>query len=170
MSWLRVLMLLALIAWIGGVAFLAFVEAPSAFTVLPSTHWAGLVVGRSLTALHWIGIFAAGIFLTSSLALNYLSNYRFRVLSASHMLIVVMLAFTLVSQFCITPRMREVRSQMEMVQTPGYDPYVPGSVPDLIARRQFNQFHKWSERLEGAVLFLGLGVVILTARRFGASS
>jgi hypothetical protein len=169
MSWLRTLMLLALIAWIGGVAFLAFVEAPSAFSVLPSTHLAGLVVGRSLTALHWIGILAAGIFLASSLALNYLSNYRFRVLSASHVLIVVMLAFTLVSQFCITPRMREVRSQLEMVQTPGYGPYVPGSVPDLIALYS-RQFHKWSERLEGAVLFLGLGVVILTARRFGTSS
>jgi hypothetical protein len=59
-----------------------------------------------------------------------------------------------------------------MVQKPGYDPYVPGSVPTLIAfySGQFDRLHAWSTRLEGGVLFLGLGVVILTARRFGNSS
>ena len=64
--------------------------------------------------------------------------------------------------------MRRVREQLETTQRPGYEPYVPGSVPALIARYsdQFNQLHSWSTRLEGAVLLLGFGVVILTARRF----
>jgi hypothetical protein len=37
-------------------------------------------------------------------------------------------------------------------------------------RAEFDRLHEWSTRLEGGVLFLGLGVVILTARRFGSSN
>ena len=46
MSFLRYLMLLSLVAWIGGLIFFAFVLAPTAFQVLPTTHLAGNVVGR----------------------------------------------------------------------------------------------------------------------------
>jgi hypothetical protein len=63
--------------------------------------------------------------------------------------------------------MRTVRAQLEMVQKPGYDPYIPGSTPQLVAlySGQFNNLHAWSTRLEGAVLLLGIGVVALMARR-----
>jgi len=44
MSFLRYLMLLSLIVWIGGLIFFAFVLAPTAFHVLPSTQLAGNVV------------------------------------------------------------------------------------------------------------------------------
>ena len=48
MSFLRFLMLLSLVAWIGGLIFFAFVLAPTAFQVLPTTHLAviedGMVV------------------------------------------------------------------------------------------------------------------------------
>jgi uncharacterized membrane protein len=43
-------MLLALIAWIGGLIFFSFVLAPTVFTVLPSREMAGNVVSRSLTS------------------------------------------------------------------------------------------------------------------------
>ena len=43
MSFLRFLMLLSLVVWIGGLIFFAFVLAPTAFQVLPSTHIAGNV-------------------------------------------------------------------------------------------------------------------------------
>ena len=56
MSFLRFLMLLSLVVWIGGLIFFAFVVAPTAFTVLPTTHLAGNVVGRALSKLHWIAI------------------------------------------------------------------------------------------------------------------
>jgi hypothetical protein len=43
------------------------------------------------------------------------------------------------------------------------------SVSPLDARRiEFNRLHVWSTELEGGVLILGLGVVVLTARRFGS--
>ena len=55
MSFLRYLMLLSLVVWLGGLIFFSFVLAPTVFTVLPTRHLAGNVVSRSLTALHWMG-------------------------------------------------------------------------------------------------------------------
>ena len=48
MAILRFLMFLSLTVWIGGIIFLSFVEAPTAFSVIPSRHMAGTVVGHSL--------------------------------------------------------------------------------------------------------------------------
>jgi uncharacterized membrane protein len=157
MSWLRSLMLLALVVWVGGIAFLAFVEAPSAFRVLRDPHLAGSVVGESLTVLHWIGIVSGCVFLLCSVTLNYLSNYQMRLFSGSHVFVVLMLTLTMVSQFCITARMRELRSG-------------PLSMDTVSARAEFDRLHQWSTRTESGVLFLGIGVVILTARRFGTDN
>ncbi len=155
MTWLRALMLLALIAWIGGLIFFAFVLAPTAFHVLPNTELAASVVGPSLTVLHWMGIVSGLVFLLCSLLCNFMKHSQARMLSPAHVLIVLMLVLTGISQFVITPRMHELRTEMK---TAGLPP-----------SREFDHLHKWSERLEGGVLFLGLGVVVLTARRFEAS-
>lgn len=165
-------MLLALIIWIGGIIFFAFVVAPTLFLVLPTTHMAGDVVSVSLTKLHWMGLISGVVFLICSLIYNRLKHAQLRLFAASHIFIVVMLALTAISQFGITPRLRQVRSQLEMVQKPGYDPYIPGSTPSLIAlySGQFNRLHEWSTRLEGGVLLCGLAVAGLTARRFGSTS
>jgi len=50
MSWLRTLMLLCLIVWIGGIIFFAFVLAPTVFTVLPSNELARTVRARHFPA------------------------------------------------------------------------------------------------------------------------
>ena len=70
MSFLRFLMLLSLVVWIGGLIFFAFVLAPTAFQVLPNTHLAGNVVGRALGKLHWIAIFSGIVFLICFAALQ----------------------------------------------------------------------------------------------------
>jgi hypothetical protein len=165
-------MLLALIVWIGGIIFFAFVLAPTLFGVLPTTKLAGDVVNATLTKLHWMGLISGVVFLICSLLYNWQKYVQLRSFALSHIFVVLMLAFTMISQLGITPRMRTLRTQLEMVQKPGYDPYVPGSVPTLIAfySGQFDRLHVWSTRLEGGVLFLGLGVVVLTTRRFGNSS
>ena len=150
MSILRALMLLALIAWIGGIVFFAFVLAPTVFRVLP-VSLAGNVVSPSLGILHWIGIVSAAVFLVCSLIYNQSKFSRPKPFAAVHLLIVIMLALTLVSQFGITPRMHTLRPQIESA---------PG------ARAEFDRLHAWSTRSEGGVLFLGLAVVVLTARRF----
>jgi uncharacterized membrane protein len=151
-------MLLALIVWIGGIIFFAFVLAPTLFGVLPTTKMAGNVVNTTLTKLHWMGLFSGVVFLISSLLYNRQKHIQLRPFMASHIFVVLMLAFTVVSQFGITPRMQQLRAVMEISDLP---------VPLSTQRAEFDRLHAWSTRLEGGVLFLGLGVVVLTARRFG---
>jgi uncharacterized membrane protein len=145
-------MLLALIVWIGGIIFFAFVLAPTLFGVLPTTKLAGDVVNATLTKLHWMGLISGVIFLICSLLYNWQKHVQLRPFMITHILVVVMLAFTMISQFKVTPRMRELRSNPSMMESP-------------TGRSEFDRLHAWSTRLEGGVLFLGLGVVILTARR-----
>jgi uncharacterized membrane protein len=156
MSFLRFLMLLALIVWIGGIIFFAFVLAPTLFGVLPTTKLAGDVVNATLGKLHWMGLISGVVFLVCSLLYNWQKHVQLRPFALSHVFVVLMLAFTMLSQFGITPRMRELRSSPVIM--------------DSVSRAEFDSLHASSTRLEGGVLFLGLGIVILTARRFGNSS
>src|SRR5882724_12601656 len=110
MRFLRFLMLLALIVWIGGIVFFAFVLAPTLFSVLPTTKLAGDVVNATLGKLHWMGLVSGVVFLISSLFYNWQRHIQLRPFAASHILIAMMLACTMISQFEITPRMRELRS------------------------------------------------------------
>jgi uncharacterized membrane protein len=154
MSFLRFLMFLSLVCWIGGLIFFAFVLAPTAFQVLPSTHLAGNVVGRALSKLHWIAIVSGIVFLVSSLLYSRLADGTAHVFAGRHVLLCLMLALTLVSQFWIMPRMDTLRGQVVDF----------ASVPvDNPVRVQFDALHVWSTRVEVAVLLLGLVVVYLTA-------
>jgi uncharacterized membrane protein len=157
MSFLRFLMLLSLVVWIGGLIFFAFVLAPTAFTILPTTHLAGNVVGRALGKLHWIAIISGMAFLISSLLYSRLTDGAAHVFAARHILLCLMLALTLISQFGIIPRMDVLRASLGEVST------APLDNPQRI---QFDTLHVWSTRVEGAVLLLGLVVVYLTARSF----
>src|SRR5215471_15068997 len=102
---LRAVMLLALIVCIGGIIFFAFVVAPILFSVLPA-QLAGNVVSPSLTKLHWIGLTAGAVFLICSLVYNWAKHSQLRLFGATHLLVLIMLILTAISQFVITPRMR----------------------------------------------------------------
>ena len=160
MSFLRFLMLLSLVCWIGGLIFFAFVLAPTAFSipdVLPNTHLAGNVVGRALGKLHWIAIVSGIVFLASSLLYSRLTAGTAHVFAVRHVLICGMLGLTLLSQFWIIPRMDTLRTQVADFAT------VPLDNP---ARAEFDALHVWSTRVEGAVLLLGLVAIYLTASAF----
>ena len=157
MSFLRFLMLLSLIAWIGGLVFFAFVLAPTAFQVLPNTHLAGNVVGRALGKLHWIAIVSGLIFLGSSLLYTRLTEGTSHPFALRHVLICLMLGLTLLSQFWIIPRMDTLRASV--------DDFAAAPL-DNPQRVQFDTLHVWSTRVEGAVLLLGLVAVFLTASAF----
>src|ERR1700716_449645 len=105
MSFLRYLMLLSLVVWLGGLIFFAFVLAPTVFSVLPNRHLAGSVVGRSLGTLHWMGIVSPVILLASSIICSRLTKGAWHLFDARHVFIFLMLALTLISQFGIIPRM-----------------------------------------------------------------
>jgi uncharacterized membrane protein len=148
-------MLLSLIVWVGGLIFFAFVLAPTAFAVLPTTHLAGNVVGRALGKLHWIAIFSGIVFLISSLLYSRLVDGTPHAFAIRHILLCLMLALTLISQFGIIPRMDNLRASLGEVSA------APIDNPDRV---QFDALHAWSTRVEGAVLLLGLVVVYVTAR------
>lgn len=154
MSFLRFLLLLSLIVWLGGLIFFPVV-AQTAFSVLPTRQLAGSVVGRSLGVLHWMGIISALIFLGSSMLLSRLSTGETHLFAPRNMLIGLMLLLTLISQFGIIPRMDAIRSSIGEIDA------APADSP---ARLQFDSLHHWSTRIESGVILLGLVVAYLTAR------
>jgi uncharacterized membrane protein len=156
MPFLRYLMLLSLVCWLGGLIFFSFVVAPTAFAVLPTRHMAGAVVARSLGALHWIAIISGVVFLITSMLYARLNSGDAHPFAARHVLILVMLILTCVSQFGISPKMHAIRASVGEIDN------VPIDNP---ARVQFNSLHVWSTRLEGSVFLFALIVAYLTAQQ-----
>ena len=154
---LRALRLLAMVAWVGGLAFFAFVVAPVAFHRLASAHQAGLVVGGTLEILHRIGLIGGVVFYIATGILWLRAEVPARVGFAIEMALTgVMLAVTAYSQFRILPAMDRDR-----VQAGGVIETADIANP---ARVDFGRLHVLSERLEGLVLLCGIGVVLVLAR------
>jgi uncharacterized membrane protein len=159
MSFLRFLMLLSLVVWLGGVIFLAFVEAPTAFSpgLLPTRHMAGSIVGRSLDLLHYMAIVSGIVFLIASMLYSRMATGNTRPLAARHLLIALMLLLTVISQFAISPKMHAIRAEAGVIDN------VPLDSP---LRMEFNRLHVWSEKFEESVLLLGLVALYTTAQAF----
>jgi uncharacterized membrane protein len=158
MSIVRFLLLLSLVVWVGGIAFFAFVLAPTVFHpgILPSRQLAGMVVSRGLGILHWMGLTCGVVFLVTSVIDSQVVNGVPALFSARDLLICAMILLTLISMFAISTRMLDLRNQMVFID----------NVPHDDARRvEFNRLHVWSTRLESTVLLLGLAVIFLTSRR-----
>jgi len=152
---LRFLMLLALVVWVGGITFFS-VLAPNVFAVLPTRQLAGNVVNRMLPILHWMGLVSGVVFIGSSVLYSRMMTGFARPLAGRHVLVLLMLALTVISQFAIVPRMAALRTDMANID----------NVPQDDARRvEFNRLHVWSSRLEQGVFLLGLATLFLVARR-----
>ena len=153
MSFLRFLMLLSLVVWLGGLIFFAVV-AQTAFAVLPTRHLAGSLVSATLPKLHWMGIASGVVFFVTSMLHARMTAGSAHPFAARHVLLYLMLILTVISQFGVLPKMAALRSSMgEIDRVPLNDP----------ARVAFDGLHVWSTRLEQGVLFLELIVVYLTA-------
>lgn len=140
--------------WLGGDAFLSFVVAPGAFSILANRDAAGLMVGYSLARLHFAGIFLGILFLLVRLMRTRdFSSF----MSAAALCIVLMVILTAASQFTVSNRMANLRRQMASIQsTPETDPL----------RREFNHLHRISVAYEGSVLLLGIvGMFFLAKER-----
>jgi hypothetical protein len=154
---LRALRLFAMVAWVGGLGFFAFVLAPVAFHSLPSAHEAGIVVGGTLRVLHWIGLVGGAIFYVATGLLWLRAGVTARVDFAIEMILAgMMMAGTFYSQFKILPAMEVDRA------------LAGGAVETApvanVGRVDFERLHRLSERLEGFVFFCGLGVVFVLSR------
>jgi uncharacterized membrane protein len=156
-TFLRALRLYAMVAWVGGLAFFAFVVAPVAFGSLPSAHEAGIVVGETLRLLHWIGLIGGVAFCVATGWLWLWAEVPARIGFARQLVLTaVMLLVTAYSQFRVLPAMEVDRA------VAGGD--VETASEENPGRADFERLHRLSERLEGLVLVCGLGVVFVLSR------
>ena len=149
---LRFIEFLSLSLWLGADAFLSFVVAPGAFSILGSRDAAGMMVGYSLARLHFAGIFLGLLFLVARLTRTQdFSSFT----TAAALCVVLMVVLTAASQFTVSNRMENLKKQMVSVQnTPENDP----------RRVEFNRLHHVSVGYEGAVLLLGFAAMFLLVR------
>lgn len=153
---LRALLYLALIVWLGAEIFFPVVAAITFGTLQPDTHTAGTIVGQLLRILHGTGL-VAGLVALALLALAPAwAIYKPRAVLAPMVLILLMLACTVYSQYGIIPAMERDR-----LAAGGSINAVDAANPRRI---HFNKLHNRSEHTELAILLLGLATVILVAR------
>jgi uncharacterized membrane protein len=153
---LRTIEFLSLSLWLGGDAFLSFVVAPGAFAILGNREAAGMMVGYALARLHYAGIFLGVLFLIARLART--RDFA-SITAAAALCVVLMVVLTAASQFTVSNRMANLKTQMVSVQnTPETDP----------RRVEFNRLHHTSVAYESAVLLLGLAGMFLLVREVAA--
>ena len=156
-AWLRLLQLLTMVIWAGGLIFFAFVLAPTAFHTLPSVHLAGAVVGASLKVFDVLAMVAGAIFLASTAILFRGAPMRIRGRYEMEFLLAgVMLVGTAYIHWNIMPMMDADTARV------GGD--ISTAAPDHPAKIHFDKLHVRSERVEGFVLLLSMGVLFLMSR------
>lgn len=152
---IRTLLYLALIVWLGAEIFFPVVAAVTFTTLQPDTHSAGTIVGQLIRILHGMGLVSGMVALALLALAPALGVYKPRAVLAPMVLLVLMMAFTVYSQFGIIPAMERDR-----IAAGGAIDAVP---PTNSSRIHFNKLHNRSEHVEEAVLLLGLATVVLVA-------
>ena len=153
---LRTLLYLALIVWMGAEIFFPVVAAITFGTLQPDTHTAGTIVGQLLRILHNMGL-VSGIIALALLALAPgWSIYKSKTVLAPMVALLLMIACTCYSQYRIIPSMERDR-----VAAGGDINAADIANPSRI---HFNKLHVLSERVEEAVLLMGLATVALVAQ------
>ena len=153
---LRTLLYLALVVWLGAEIFFPVVAAITFGTLRPDTHTAGTIVGELLHILHGMGLVSAMIALALLALAPAWGIYKPRSVLAPMVLVVLMLAFTLYSQYVIIPAMDRVRDAAG-----GAINTMDSTNPQTI---DFNKLHNRSEHVEMVILLFGLATVVLVAR------
>jgi Domain of unknown function (DUF4149) len=153
---LRTLLYLALIVWLGAEIFFPIVAAVTFGTLTSDTHTAGTIVGHLLRILHGIGMISGLVALALLALAPAWGIYRPRAVLASMVLILLMLACTVYSQYSIIPSMERDR----MAAGGAID--TQDTANPAVAH--FNQLHNRSEHVEIAILAFGIATVVMVAR------
>jgi len=153
---LRTLLYLALIVWLGAEIFFPVVAAITFGTLQPNTHLAGTIVGHLLRILHGMGLVSGMVVLALLALAPAWGLYKPRTVLAPMGLVVAMIGLTVYAQFVVIPAMERDR-----VAAGGAIDATNAASPTT---DHFNKLHNWSERLEGAVLLLGLATVVFVAK------
>jgi hypothetical protein len=153
---LRTLLYLALIVWLGAEIFFPVVAAVTFTTLHPDTHLAGTIVGELLRILHGMGLVSGMVALALLALVPAWGIYKPHTVLAPMALVVLMIGLTLYAQFGIIPAMERDR-----IAAGGAIDAADVANP---ARIDFKKLHNRSEGVEGIILLLGLGTVVLVAR------
>jgi hypothetical protein len=152
----RTLLSLSLIVWLGAEVFFPIVAIVTFGTLRPDTHTAGTIVGELLRILHEMGLVSGMVALAVMALAPAWGIYKPRAMLAPMALIVLMIAFTVYSQFGITPAMERDR----IAAGGSFD----STNTDDTTVAHFNKLHNRSVVVEEAVLLLGLAAVVLNTR------
>ena len=106
---LRTLLYLALIVWLGAEIFFPVVAAITFTALRPDTHTAGSIVGELLRILRGMGLVSGMVALALLALAPAWAIYKPRTVLAPMGLVVLMIAFTVYSQFAIIPAMERDR-------------------------------------------------------------
>jgi hypothetical protein len=152
---LRALLYLALIVWLGAEIFFPIVAAITFQTLQPDTHTAGRIVGELLRILHGMGLVSGMVALALLVLAPVWGIYKPCAVLALMGLLMLMIALTAYSQFVIIPAMEQ-------------DRIAAGGAINTADRTSsttvdFEKLHRRSERVEGAILLLGLATVVFVA-------
>lgn len=154
-TFLRTLLYLALIVWLGAEIFFPLVAAITFTTLMPDVRAAGTIVGTLLRILHGMGLVSGMVALAVLALAPALRVYNPRTVLAPMALLLVMIGGTVYSQFSIIPAMERDRMAAGGVINP-----TDATNPSVI---DFNSLHRRSEWVEEAVLLLGMATVVLVA-------
>ena len=152
---LRFLLYMALIVWLGAEIFFPVVAAVTFTTLMPNTHLAGTIVGALLRILHGMGLVSGAILLAVLALAPAWGVFKPRAAIAPMVLLVLMIAGTVYSQFGIIPAMERDR-----IAAGGAINTADTSDPLTV---DFNRLHNRSEAVEESILLLGLATVVLVA-------
>jgi hypothetical protein len=153
---LLALLTLSLIVWLGAEIFFPIAAAVTFRSLAPDTHAAGKIVGQLLRILHGMGL-VSGLVAMAVLALAAARGiYAARTVFPPMILLCLMIAGTLCSQFGIIPAMERDRIAA------GGAIHASDLTDPLTAH--FDRLHHQSVWIEEAVLVLGLATVVLLAR------
>jgi hypothetical protein len=160
-AFLRVLSLLGLSLWVGGLAAMGFVAAPAIFATLEAGSGldgraqAGALFGAVFQRFQYAAWIIAGalivLFIVRALLGPRPRKLRWRMLGVS-----VMLACSIATAGWIAPRIDQIRRD-----TTG----AVAALPEDDARRQeFGRLHAWSNGLMLLTLVLGTGLIWIEAK------
>lgn len=155
-TFLRTVLYLALIIWLGAEISFPIVAAVTFNTLAPDTHTAGTIVGELLRILHGLGLVSGIIAIAVLATAPTFRVYRQRAVKAPMVFLLVMIIATAYSQYVIIPAMEQDR-----IAAGGA---INAAPPDNPNRMHFNRLHVRSTWVEESVLLLGLVTVVLVAR------
>jgi hypothetical protein len=148
----RALYFTALGIWVGGMATLAFIVAPTLFRTARPV--AGTVFGAILRGFGTLQVVLGVIAVVAVVLLMKAGELKTRTGGIRLGVLAVMLLLVVTSRFYLGPAIERERNSIANFDA------IPSGVP---AKARFDSLHRWSVRLAGATLIAGAGLLALSA-------